>query len=81
MIHMVATKCLMVPFTILVGLPLKYKLSFNEGVGYLKIWGSGSEVLHTNSTALVSHACDFILLFSVVFCMVRALHKFYLGLL
>jgi hypothetical protein len=33
MIHVMAMKCLMVPFTVLVGLPLLYILSFYEGVG------------------------------------------------
>jgi hypothetical protein len=44
MIHVVVMKCLMIPFTILVGLPLLILLSFCEGVrvGDLKIQVSES---------------------------------------
>jgi hypothetical protein len=54
MIHVEVMKCLMITFTILVGLPLLNILSFYEedGVRDLKIEELELEVLCTDSTAL-----------------------------
>jgi hypothetical protein len=62
MIHVVVMKCLMIAFTILVGLLLLGHIY--DGVGDLKIEESDSEVLCTDSTALFTTA--FMLMIQVV---------------
>jgi hypothetical protein len=58
MIHMVVMKCLMIPFTIFVGLPLLIHIEPYEGVRVGDLKTEGLEVLCTNSTALHMHRCS-----------------------
>jgi hypothetical protein len=53
MIHMLVMKCLMISFTILVGLPLLCALSLDGGVGVRDLKVKELDVLCTTSTALV----------------------------